>query len=166
MSRLTEQRGRLAVVTLLLAVCLTMAAGPALADSPFEGEPPGSQWGPHDFNGKLLVLGPGPEDSLECQLVADDPWAAGTLYLWWDSFEEVNGHVHAYGHFVLSNSDGSWAGEFESIHSRPFDSVKPYQNLTFATARGIDGLYLGHSLVITKHTAWGMAPIIVKGSID
>ena len=97
MNKLREQRGRLAIVTMMVVVCVMIAAEPALAASPFEGEPPGSQWGPHEFNGKLLLVGPGPEDSLECQLVADDSRVAGTLYLWWDRFDGLTTAVYANG---------------------------------------------------------------------
>ena len=30
------------------------------------------------------------------------------MYLWWDAFVEVDGHLRAYGHYVLSNDGGSW----------------------------------------------------------
>lgn len=157
----------LAVAVLLVGLMVV----PALAGDPFEGNPPGSQWAGHDFNGKMYFLGfvENEDDPyyewLECWVAADDARVTGTLYLYWDVFYEIEGHVHAYGRFELLNDGGRWTGEFESIHSRPFESEKPYQNLTFASATGVDG-YDGLTLTLTKHTAWGQSPIIIKGSIE
>lgn len=154
----------MAVLALMLALCLLAMAGPALAGSPFEGNPP--LWGGHDFNAKMYLVGDGPEGSVECLSVSSDPWASGTLLLWFDGdWVDIGDHAHVYGHWSLSNpvTGGTWAGNWEAIHSVASAVERPYQNTAVITGTGSHA-YAGYSIAVTSHTASGQSPFIMKGS--
>lgn len=121
MRRSIARLSLMVVLALLLALCLLAMAGPALAGSPFEGNPP--LWGGHDFNAKMYVVGDGPESSAECLSVSSDPRASGTLLLWFDGdWVDIGDHAHVYGHWSLSNPATGGTGQ---ATGRPYTAWRP-----------------------------------------
>jgi hypothetical protein len=132
------------VLALLLTLCLLTVAGPALAaDNP-------SLWGAHQFNSRSVSFGDGPGGSAAALLVSNDPWASGTLLIWWDG--EHNGH------WSLSSpaGTGTWAGTWVGVPSAA-------QTRVTITGTG-SGDYAGYRIEIIGHTASGRSPLILKGS--
>jgi hypothetical protein len=144
MKRPITRLSLLAVLALLLALCLLTVAGPALAG----GNPP--LWGAHQFNSRTVSFSGDPGVSMAALVVSDDPWASGTLLLWWEG--ESNGH------WSLSNAagTGTWTGTWVGV---------PNGAQTRVTVTGTgSGDYVNYSIEIIGHTAPGRSPLIMKGS--
>ena len=99
----------LAVLALLLALCLLATAAPALAGSPFEGNPPGSQWGGHEINAKFTYMKDDPVDgAVVFACVASDPRVSGELRVYIeDSKPTPDGNLMVWGSYDLTNDGGA-----------------------------------------------------------
>jgi hypothetical protein len=153
-----------AALGLLLALCLSVTAGPALADNYYDGDTPGSQWGGHEINGTMTMIGFG--HVFVFQVEASDPCVSGLMYVSvkkaWD---DAGGLCHTSGTYDLYNAGGTWRCDYwECIHSRSYDSEKPWQGLVLACEAKGSGDYKGLVFVMSHHQAAG-SDFILKGWI-
>jgi hypothetical protein len=154
----------LSALALLLVACLMATAGAALAGSPFEGQPPGSQWGGHEINGKYYFSSP-----TEATVVASDPRVCGTLVLVIEVADELtpNGNYRYAGSATLTSNDGGiwtyphWEGLFSSQRFHP-QFIGFTKDATGSGGPGYDGMILRSA----DHSGGGdYAPFILKGWI-
>jgi len=155
MKRSFARLSLLAVLALLVALCLLTLAGPALAGSPFQSNPP--LWGAHGFNCQIRLsyvdapLGAGAYAFVK----SDDAWTRGTLLLWWDSGAPGE-FAYEWGHWTLSNDSGTWAGAFKIVH------VMAQTTATITGTGSVD--YAGYTIEAIAHAGWGRSPTVMKGS--
>ena len=154
----------LAALGLLLAVSLWATAAPALADDYYDGNPPGSQWGGHDINAKMNVVGM--DRCITFLIVADDPRVCGLMEVTIkDAWDDEDGLAHTSGTYDLYNDDGSWhCAYWECIYSRSLAYEGGWQGLVLScTAKG-SGDYRNLVFVMSHHQAVNSS-WIVKGWI-
>lgn len=147
-------------LTLMVALCLLAAAGPASAVTP-----PGSQWGGHEVNAWAWIVGV--DKYVTLQVVADDERVSGLMDVsvndrWYDA----DGVGHQSGSFTLRNDAGSWRCAYWEIlyYFNARSAEYPVQEVELnCTATG-SGAYKGLIFVSAHHAAGG-SMFITKGWI-
>jgi len=159
-----RKHGILAVLVFALLLGLLLAAGPAVAGDPFEGTPPGSQWGGHDVNAKLYIVDAWPIPPSpygECvvfRIGAEDARVSGILEIWAIEFEATEGgNLLCSGPAVLTPDigGGCWSGDFTAVIGSGLLAGKPYQHLVRAFALVGSGDYERQVFWASVHGAWG-----------
>jgi hypothetical protein len=153
-----------ATLALLCALGLSVMAGSAFADNYYDGDTPGSQWGGHEINGTMTWVGF--EMPFIFQVEASDPRVSGLMYVsvkrGWD---DADGLCHTSGTYDLYNADGGWhCSYWECVHSRSYDSDKPWQGLVLTCEARGSGDYKGLVFAMSHHQAAG-SDFILKGWI-
>jgi hypothetical protein len=171
--------GLLGALALALLLGLLLAATPALAGSPFEGDPPGSQLGfQHDVNARAYITFaeeiPLPDGSmgehLICLVVSSDPAVSGRFEAWitWGNDQEPNeaGNWLGGANATLTPNigGGTWQGDIQAHISSGFCSGKPYKHIVFDSPRYGTGEFAPWMLVFGVQAAQGPAWIL-HGSI-
>ena len=147
---------RIATLSLLCALSLWAAAGPALADI----GPLGPQWGGHEVNARMYMLD---VKGLVFQVVADDPRISGYMEVrirreWTD----VDGTPHKSGTFDLYNDAGHWrCAYWECVYDFNPNNM---QSMCLACTAVGSGDYEG-LIFYSAHHAVGGSPFILKGWI-
>jgi hypothetical protein len=169
MKRSLERLSLLAGLALLVALCLLTVAGPALAGSPFDGTPPGSQWGGHEVNAKAYVtyaefIDPAPYgEYLRFRIIADDARVTGTQEAWVTEFAPTaGGNILVSGRMLLTPDigGGDWAGRVTAVVSSGILAGKPYQHLIREITYRGSGDFAGLVFRVSAHVAGGKAPDI------
>ena len=160
----------LVALAVLLALSLLATAGPALAGNPFEGNPPGSQWGGHEINGMFTYVKDDPADgAVVFACVASDPRVSGELRVYVEGSEPTpDGNLKAWGSYDLINDGGSWhCASWWQLLGKNALVGKPAQAMTFnGVADGVGVNYDGLVFRSSNHSGAGAyAPWILKGWI-
>jgi hypothetical protein len=163
----------LAAFVLALQLGLLLAAGPAAAGDPFEGTSPGSLFGGHEFNAKMIFLGVDVSTMpwrLTEQITASDPRATGVAYVVIDAVRPTDGGNFEFaGDWQMTNispsgAPGTWRAECAGLFGPGIVTGKPYQHLMYDSAAMGSGAYDGLVCHLSSH--WAMGTMIFKGWID
>lgn len=169
---------RVLVLTAVMVLPLLLVAGPALAVSPFEGNPPGKQWGgKHNVQGRLIELGrdvfPSGAERVVYQVVTKDPRVRGVMVLWVTSaWPSEGGNVGFSGYWNLATESGGWHDDyFVGLESANYLVGRPFQLTVSGEALG-SGENAGLVLHYSGHRASAdpnhpsNSTLIIKGNVE
>ena len=150
----------IATLSLLCALSLWAAAGPAAAVTP-----PGSQWGGHEVNAWAWIINI--DKYVTLQVVADDERVSGLMDVSIrDTWYDADGVGHQSGTFTLYNDAGSWRCPYWEIlyYFNARSAEYPVQEVELnCTATG-SGAYKG-LIFVSAHHATSRSMFITKGWI-
>ncbi len=130
-----------------------------MAVSPFEGDPPGSQWPEkHEINGKLVELSrvvyPSGAEYIVYEMRTSDERINGTMELWvtWADVSPL-GNVLFGGFWVLTAAEGTWTDDFSGVESANYLEGKPFQLVVLNDVALGHGAYEGLEMEYAAHRA-------------